>query len=652
MIGEVVGSYRIVAEIGRGGMGMVYRADHVQLGRAVALKMLLPQLSADPAIVQRFFNEARAASAIVHPGIVEVFDFGHHHDGRAFIVMALLPGTSLDHRLLHGALPPLEAATLVAQVASALTAAHAAGIIHRDLKPDNIFLVPNELLPFGTQVKLLDFGIAKLADDKQPGFKTQTGALIGTPAYMSPEQCMGRSDIDLRTDLYSLGCILFHLLTGRPPFLSDHGTGVMIAAHMRDPAPHPRTFVPDVPEPLAAITMRLLEKAPAARFQSAAELRTALVAAGATSTVTRPPVVDELGATLVGVTSVPPAATTHGRSAAQVLPSLAPRKSARGLWLGLAIVVVAGGGIAAAALATRGGGGDDHQAAVQPIPPPPPTPPAQLAECADEQMRNDDTKGHCCWREQAWSTAKNRCVGTPSCPVGFEVKAETCVALAGAAPRPPIAPVQQAMQTVAPKLALDAKVYAPGGAITIRFASPISSQGAHRAWVTIAPEGSAPTTYGAWSYVADGATTVTSLEAPARSGGYEVRLHTEYPTKSFNVAQTARFTVGTGQAPALAVTMLAAQRFTISNATVKIAEPIAVRFAVPLQALPKEQFWITIVEKGAPDTKWGAYQYVKAGAHGLQLPAPTTPGDYEIRLHANYPTKTTNLVHRVAIRVD
>src|SRR5688572_26420925 len=186
-------------------MGMVYRADHVQLGRPAALKMLLPQFSSDEAIVQRFFNEARAASAIDHPGIVEIYDYGTHIDGRAFIVMALLKGETLQQRLAREPLSPIEGATIVAQVASVLSAAHARGIVHRDLKPDNTFLVANEMMPFGVQAKLLDFGIAKLADDRA-SFKTQTGSLIGTPAYMSPEQCMGRSDLDHRTDLYALGC--------------------------------------------------------------------------------------------------------------------------------------------------------------------------------------------------------------------------------------------------------------------------------------------------------------------------------------------------------------------------------------------------------------------------------------------------------------
>ncbi|HEY0985810.1 MAG TPA: serine/threonine-protein kinase, partial [Kofleriaceae bacterium] len=322
MLGEVIGNYRIVAEIGKGGMGMVYRAEHVQLGRPAAIKMLHPQLSAEASIVQRFFNEARAASAIDHPGIVEIYDFGRHSDGRAYIVMALLGGESLGQRLGRGPLLPQDGATIAAQACAALAAAHARGIVHRDLKPDNIFLMPNDLMPGGIQVKLLDFGIAKLADEQTAGFKTQTGALLGTPAYMSPEQCMGRADLDHRTDVYSVGCILFHLFCGRPPFLSDQGTGMMIAAHIRDAAPDPRSFNPHLPAALAAIALRCLEKEPAARFQSATELRNALVAAGANAPLSRPGLAAGYDATLAPVAAMPPGAAMSSGSAMSPMSSL------------------------------------------------------------------------------------------------------------------------------------------------------------------------------------------------------------------------------------------------------------------------------------------------------------------------------------------
>ena len=270
MLGHVVGNYRLLAELGRGGMGVVYRAEHVQLARPAAVKMLLPHFTNDEVVVQRFFNEARAASAIEHPGIVEVYDYGVHTDGRAYLAMALLDGETLTAAMERAWLPPHEAAAIIAEVASTLAAAHAAGIVHRDLKPDNIMLVTGG-------VKLLDFGIAKLADPEVAGLKTETGLVIGTPLYMSPEQCMGSPHLDQRTDLYSLGCILYHALAGRPPFEAAWA-GAILAAQLRDEPPDPRVFVSSIPDALVRIVMRLLAKDPAARFQSALELRAALLA--------------------------------------------------------------------------------------------------------------------------------------------------------------------------------------------------------------------------------------------------------------------------------------------------------------------------------------------------------------------------------------
>ena len=657
MIGETVGNYRIVAELGHGGMGVVYRGEHVQLGRPAAVKMLLPQFSREPTIVQRFFNEARAASSIDHPGIVEIFDFGTHHDGRAYIVMALLAGESLEQRLLRGPLPPVDGATLIAQVAAALAAAHARGIVHRDLKPDNIFLMPNELMPGGIQVKLLDFGIAKLADEQTAGFKTQTGALIGTPAYMSPEQCMGRSDLDHRTDLYSLGCILFHVLCGRPPFTSDQGTGVMIAAHLRDPAPHPRSIAPHISDALAAIVMRLLEKEPAARFQSASELRDALVRAGANAPLTKPRA-DGFAATIA---SVPPGSpqTTSSGSVGQLVPVPAAPRSRRGVWLGLGALVVVAGGATAGVLVLR---------REEPAPPPAPkatatatTPaPATPDPCPSGQVRGADTQGHCCWEGQAWSTAKSHCIGAPTCPAGMSVRDEQCVVVvvetrpgAPATPEATHAPGAPAVITAdartAPKLALPAATFAPGASIVVKLAAPIAAPTKHRAWMTISEVGSAPSTYGKWTYVDDGATSVT-LTAPTAPGSYEVRLHTDYPTRPYNIQQRAPFKV-TGS-PGTVTTAAAQQTFTLAkSSSLTAGGRVRLVFPAPLHAEPGEKFWVTVVEAGTPDAKWDAYEYVPDGARSVELALPGKAGEFELRLHANYPRLQTNVVHRKAITI-
>jgi len=277
MLGEVVGNYRITEKISEGGMGVVYRAEHQLIGKAAAVKVLQPELSDKSQIVDRFFNEARAASGIQHPGIVEIFDFGYHGDGRAYIVMEFLRGEPLQARLARlGRLPIDQAIGIIRQVASAVGAAHRAGVVHRDLKPDNIFLVPDPEVPGGERAKVLDFGIAKLADTEGgPSLKTRTGAVMGTPTYMAPEQCRGAGSVDHRADTYAIGCICFELLVGRPPFLAD-GVGEMIAAHLTTPPPSPRALNPSIPPQIAAVICRLLEKDPDRRFQSLEELRRTL----------------------------------------------------------------------------------------------------------------------------------------------------------------------------------------------------------------------------------------------------------------------------------------------------------------------------------------------------------------------------------------
>jgi eukaryotic-like serine/threonine-protein kinase len=276
MLGQAVGSYRITGRIGEGGMGAVYLAEHSLLGRTAAIKVLHPELSHQPDIVERFFNEARSASAIRHPGIVEIFDFGYAKDDSAYIVMEHLAGESLRERLDASiTLDPERAASIGRQIASALQAAHDQSIIHRDLKPDNIFLVPDQEVFGGERAKILDFGIAKLAAGKGNSFRTQTGQLFGTPAYMAPEQCRGAGRVDHRADLYAVGCILYEMVCGRPPFIGEGG-GEVLAAQIYEEPPTVRELAPHIPEALEAVIMRLLEKDPDARHASANELARAL----------------------------------------------------------------------------------------------------------------------------------------------------------------------------------------------------------------------------------------------------------------------------------------------------------------------------------------------------------------------------------------
>jgi eukaryotic-like serine/threonine-protein kinase len=280
----IIGQYRVTGMIGQGGMGAVYAGEHVLLGRAAAIKVLLPELSQRQDAVTRFFNEARAAAAVKHPGIVEIYDFGWS-DGAAFIVMEHLEGETLSRRALRGRMGWRAALAVVRQIAGAVGAAHAKTIVHRDLKPDNIFLVRDPEVPGGERIKLLDFGIAKLTSESSPGMAmTRTGAVMGTPTYMSHEQCRGVV-ADHRSDLYALGCIAFELCGGRPPFVGE-ATGDVLAAHIHVPAPSLASLSGEVPPEVERLVHRLLAKSPADRVQCAADVIAAIDAI--TGDVARP----------------------------------------------------------------------------------------------------------------------------------------------------------------------------------------------------------------------------------------------------------------------------------------------------------------------------------------------------------------------------
>jgi len=260
--------------IGEGGMGSVWLAEHTILGRRAAIKVLHPEYSSHSEYLTRFFNEARAATSIADPGIVQIFDFGRHTDGSAYIVMELLEGEPLNRRLARrGALEPFEALRIMRQVASSLGEAHARGIVHRDLKPANVVIVRDKEVDGGERAKVLDFGIAKLAGD-DAGMRTQTKAMMGTPAYMSPEQFRGAGKADQRSDVYALGCMLFELLVGHPPFQSK-GLEI-VAMHMREAPPVPSSLRPGIPPQLDRLVLRCLAKDPAQRFDNGGALAAAL----------------------------------------------------------------------------------------------------------------------------------------------------------------------------------------------------------------------------------------------------------------------------------------------------------------------------------------------------------------------------------------
>ncbi len=395
--GASIGQYRVLHKIGEGGMGAVFLAEHTLIGRRAAIKVLLPELSVRREIVDRFFNEARATSAVSDPGIVQVFDFGFHTDNSAYIVMEFLEGEPLDLRLKRlGVLPIADGLRITRQVAGSLAAAHARGIVHRDLKPDNIFMVRDPEAPAGERPKILDFGIAKLSGDDPNRMRTRTGALMGTPIYMSPEQCRGAGGLDHRSDIYSLGCVLYHLITGRPPFDLE-GMGEILAAHMREPAAPPSALVYGVPPGVDELALRCLAKSPAERFQSMLELSAACEALLARITASGPstptialatPLAPGFRSVSPGTSSTPipgtqPPTTLSAATSAHTTP---PPQRRTGVWIGFGVALV--GGIAAIVIATRSST-EPAPAPTSPTPtssaptaaptPPAPTPPPVVA---------------------------------------------------------------------------------------------------------------------------------------------------------------------------------------------------------------------------------------------------------------------------------
>jgi tRNA A-37 threonylcarbamoyl transferase component Bud32 len=275
-VGQTVGNYRVLSKIGEGGMGDVYLAEHPVIGRRAALKVIHPQHSRNADVVARFVNEASAISRVGHEHIVEVTDFGRTEAGDFYFIMEYLEGRTLAQLIAAEApFPPARALAVAVQIADALDASHAHGVIHRDLKPENVFLVPRGDEP--DFVKVLDFGLAKLVhDDGAAPHETRAGVVMGTPYYMSPEQCEGARELDGRADVYALGVVLFEMLTGKLPF-GGSSEGEVLMKQMTMPAPSVRSLVPDLPPALDAVLRRALAKSPADRFPDMAACRRALL---------------------------------------------------------------------------------------------------------------------------------------------------------------------------------------------------------------------------------------------------------------------------------------------------------------------------------------------------------------------------------------
>jgi serine/threonine-protein kinase len=280
IIGQTVGNYLVTQKLGEGGMGSVYLAEHPTIGKKVALKILHAEFASNPEVADRFFTEAKAVNAIGHPNIVDIVDYGVIQSGPAgqdrlvYFIMEYLQGMTLSQVIRTEApLPPERALTIALQVADALASSHKNGIVHRDLKPDNIILIQR-----GRErdfVKLLDFGIAKLTgSDGVSSHKTRTGLVLGTPAYMSPEQCEGRASVDHRTDVYALGVVLYEMLVGRVPFIGE-GYGEILVQHLTQqpiPPSQYRMMSPHVEQ----VVLKALEKRADMRFPTMDEFMRAM----------------------------------------------------------------------------------------------------------------------------------------------------------------------------------------------------------------------------------------------------------------------------------------------------------------------------------------------------------------------------------------
>ncbi|MEO6317741.1 MAG: protein kinase [Acidimicrobiales bacterium] len=417
------GRYRLEHLVASGGMAQVWQGTDEVLRRKVAVKLLHPHLAADGSFVTRFRKEAVAAARLAHPGIVSIYDTCSE-GGTEAIVMELVPGQTLRERLDDPTpIDPWQAAGLAAQVAEALDAAHRAGLVHRDIKPANVLLAGDG------RVKVADFGIAKAVEEAD---LTQPGLMVGTAKYVAPEQVEGQP-VDARTDIYSLGIVLYEMLCGRPPFQAEGEAATALARLQRD-ALRPRQVRPSVPKALEEIVCRAMARAPEARYDSAADLRAALLAAGAAPN----PEVDLTGTHVVFTAPPPAAAIPSGMPAP---PASAPvgspsfRQTERG-WLVPTVVLV---GVAlvlgiAGLLIGRSGAGDligGVKDAVTGTPDPVPIPVSQAVAFdpfGDDQAENDDAAGNARDGDPntAWTTSSyvNRDITRLKAGVGLVLTAE------------------------------------------------------------------------------------------------------------------------------------------------------------------------------------------------------------------------------------
>ncbi len=359
LIGQTIGGrYLVRRKVGQGGMGVVYEADHIALDKRVAVKFLLDKFTTDREVLARFHREARTASRIGHENIIDITDIGEtDSDHRSFIVMEYLEGRDLGAELQEsGALTPRRAVHIISQVLRGLAAAHDKGIVHRDMKPENVFLTNREEMR--DFVKIMDFGISKIIDAHDSKVRlTETGAVVGTPIYMAPEQARAEQSIDHRADIYAAGVMFYEMLCGRPPFVATTYLE-LVTQHLFDTPPALSSMRPEVPPALEQAVMRALEKDPAARHQSARDFAQAIPPAEAFEGE----VWDGLP-TLQGQTSTPSGANAGGGAFAAPTAARSQnwqkgRSKAPLAMVGGALLLAAG--MISIAVLSKGGSGEDR----------------------------------------------------------------------------------------------------------------------------------------------------------------------------------------------------------------------------------------------------------------------------------------------------
>ncbi|MEZ4438374.1 MAG: serine/threonine-protein kinase [Polyangiaceae bacterium] len=448
--GTLVGDYRIEEKIGEGGFGRVYRALHPVIGKRAAVKVLNREYSSNPNVVSRFVSEARAVNQIRHRNIIDIFAFGGLPDGRQYLVMEFLDGTTLDEFLkTKGRLSVEEALPLFRSLAKALDAAHAAGIAHRDLKPENVFLARDD--EGGVYPKLLDFGIAKLLGDSAAGHKTRTGAAMGTPLYMSPEQCRGKG-VDHRTDIYSFGVMVHECLTGRLPFDGDSMMDLMFK-HAQQPPPPMSAVLPELSPALDAPILAMLEKDAGARPQTLVAAVDALAEAARSVGISVRDTATGSGLRLTGegagtknsaqflepTVAAPPATAATSAGTVNTLGETAPPSNGRTIAVAAAALVI---GIGATLFLTHRSGGEESSGETKPTAPATiPDAPSAVASEAPTPPAPEPSVAPSASAEASASTAAPA-VPPPPPPVGPQPKA--------APSSPPAAPPPAAPPPVAP----------------------------------------------------------------------------------------------------------------------------------------------------------------------------------------------------------